>query len=281
MSGKYKIGMASKQSGVSPQTVRYYEKENLFTSVKNDPGNTRYYNARHFKWLSNIRRYFKCGFSEREVRELVHCQTLTEMTGIIDRKVEEARGELAELRRRIEALDALAYNVKRIDTLMGRIVLEHNPSMAFLVVREGNRILQGEKTEHMLAKWLENIQFTRLGSIIPQHILKEEPQNTYRLSGHCVPTSSLPQLHCAPDDPVLRIFPPMLCIHTVCELSTEEGLSPDKLLPHMYAYLEDFQLRICGDAFGQVLAVLDEGATAENSHPKATYYEYWIPVDKI
>ena len=280
MSKKYKIGMASKHSGVSPQTVRYYEKEDLFTSVKNDAGDTRYYHARHFKWLSNIRRYFKCGFSEQEVHQLVHCKTLPEMTLVIDRKIRESREELYELRKRIEALDMLSYDVKRIASLLGRIVVEDSPSMTFLILREGDRIIQGEEIEQALAQWLGSIQFTRLGSIIPVQILTENPQSTYRLSGHCVPTSGLSGLLCSQNHSALRSFSSTLCIHTICEL-TDEEISPDRILSHVYEYLKDFHLRICGDAFGQVLAVLDEGATAENAHPKATYYEYWIPVERI
>lgn len=276
----YKIGMASKHSGVSPQTVRYYERENLFTSIKNDSNTTRYYNARHFKWLSNIRRYFKCGFSEQEVCKLVHCKTLPDMAAVIDRKIEETRDELNTMRMRIEAMESLAYNVKRIESLLGRIVIDDSPLMAFLIVREGERMLQDEETEQMLAKWLNGIQITCLGSIIPMHILVDEPQSNYRLSGHCVPTSRLPELLCSESDPVLRCFPATRCIHTVCEL-TDESLSPDHLLSHVYAYLKDFSMSICGDAFGQVLAVLDEGASAESDHPAATYYEYWIPVREI
>ncbi len=280
MNEKYKIGMASKYSGVSPQTVRYYEKKNLLTSIQNDLGDTRHYNVRHFKWLTNIRRYFKCGFSEQEVWKLIHCKTLPEMASIIDQQTEKSRAELGELRSRIQALDALSYDIKKIDTLLGRVVPEENPPMTFLILREGDEMIQDAETERTLEKWLEEIHLTSLGSIIPMRILTEERCSSYRLSGHCVPTSELSKLHCTQNDPALRNYPPVQCIHTACKLENN-GISPEILLPHVYEYLEDFQLRICGDAFGRALAVLDEGASVENTHPQATFYEYWIPVDKI
>lgn len=280
MNQKYKIGMASKHSGVSPQTVRYYEKKNLLTPLQNDQGDTRHYNARHFKWLSNIRRYFKCGFSEQEVWKLIHCKTLPEMSSIIDLRIEKSRAELDELRSRIQALDALSYDIKKIDTLLGRVVPEKNPPMSFLILREGERMIEDEETDCVLEKWLEEIHFTSLGSIIPMQILTEDRQSSYRLSGHCVPTSELAKLGCTEEEPALRHYPSVQCIHTACELA-DSGLSPEVLLPHVYEYLEDFQLRICGDAFGRALAVLDEGASVEDTHPKATFYEYWIPVEKI
>ena len=277
---KYKIGMASKHSGVSPQTVRYYEKQELFTSMKDDFSTTRYYSVRHFKWLSNIRRYFKCGFSEQEVRELVNCDNFEEMTAIIDGRIEESRRELQELRSRIESMERMSCNVKRIPALLGRVVEEENPEISILITRRGNHMIEDAQTESTLAKWLSGIQMTSLASIIPQKMLCEQPESLYRLSGHCTLTRNLPLLDCQKDDPVLRTIEPQRCLHTVCEL-VGENLSPKKLMPYIYTYIQDFGLRICGDAFGQSLAVLKESENAESLRPKASYYEYWIPVCEI
>lgn len=277
---KYKIGMASKHSGVTPQTVRYYEKQEPFTSLKDDFSTTRYYGVRHFKWLSNIRRYFKCGFSEADVRELVNCENFEQMTGIIDRRIKESRRELQELRGRIEAMEWMSCNVKRIPSLLGRVVTEENPEISILITRRGGRMLEDAHTERVLAKWLDNIQMTALASVIPQSILLDEPESTYRLSGHCTLTRNLPLLGCDENDPAICTYKPRMCLHTVCELKGED-LSPKALMPYVYDYVRDFGLRICGDAFGQSLAVLKEAENAETSRPKAMYYEYWIPVCEI
>lgn len=277
---KYKIGMASKHSGVSPQTVRYYEKQDLFASLKDDFSTTRYYGVRHFKWLSNIRRYFKCGFSEQEVRELVNCDTLEEMSQVIDNRIEISQEELRKLRSRIASMERMNSNIRRIPSLLNRVVVEENPAFSILITRAGDRMLNDAATEHALAQWLEQIQMTSLASIIPQEILKEEPESSYRLSGHCVPTASLHLLGCNFSDSSLYTFQPQMCLHTICMLTGDE-LSPRKLMPHVYQYLQDFELQICGDAFGQCLAVLKESDNAEKYRPKATYYEYWIPFQEI
>ncbi len=277
---KYKIGMASKHSGVSPQTVRYYEKRALFASLKDEFSTTRYYNVRHFKWLSNIRRYFKCGFSEQEVHALVNCVTLEDMTQIIDQRIEISQRELKELRSRIASMERMRTNIQRIPSLLNRVVLEECPSFSVLITRAGDAMLNDAATEQMLTKWLEQIQMTNLASIIPQKILCETPERSYRLSGHCVQTTFLPMLGCSADDPILRTIQPQPCLHTIC-LLTGDQLSPAKLMPHVYQFLQDFDLKICGDAFGQSLAVLKESDNAETFQPKATYYEYWIPVCEI
>lgn len=277
---KYKIGMASKHAGVSPQTVRYYEKQDLFSSLKEDFSTTRYYSVRHFKWLSNIRRYFKCGFSEQEVRELVNCDTLEEMTQLIDQRIDISQRELKELRGRIASMERMRTNIQRIPSLLNRVVLEECPAFSVLITRAGDDMLHDAATEQMLTRWLEQIQITSLASVIPQKILCESPDSTYRLSGHCVQTAFLPMLGCSADDPVLRKIQPQPCLHTICAL-TGDKMAPAKLLPHVYQYLQDFGLKICGDAFGQSLAVLKESDNAETSQPKATYYEYWIPVREI
>ena len=277
---KYKIGMASKYVGVSPQTVRYYEKQELFASLKEEFSTTRYYDARHFKWLSNIRRFFRCGFSEKEVHQLLNSETLEEMQRVIDRRIDASRVELQEVRTRIEAMERMSCDIRKIPALLGKVAMEENPEMSILITREGNRMLEEEETERMLCRWLDQIQSTSVASVIPQEVLCGDPESSYRLSGHCMPTHQLRQFGWDENDPVLRTIKPRLCLHTICEMRGED-LSPRTLMPHVYEYVRDFALQICGDAFGQSLAVLKETDNVEYARPKAAYYEYWIPVCRI
>ena len=277
---KYKIGMASKYVGVSPQTVRYYEKQELFSSLKEEFNTTRYYDARHFKWLSNIRRFFRCGFSEKEVHQLLNCETLEEMQQVIDRRIDASRAELQEFRARIEAMERMSCDIRKIPSLLGRVAMEENPEISILITREGNRMLEEEETERMLSRWLAQIQSTSLASVIPQEVLCGDPGSSYRLSGHCMPTYQLRQLGWDENEPVLRTMKPQLCLHTICEMKGDD-LSPRAIMPHVYEYLRDFSLQICADAFGQSLAILKEAENVEHTRPKAAYYEYWIPVCKI
>ena len=97
-------------------------------------------------------------------------------------------------------------------------------------------MVEDEETEQMLSVWLEHIQKTTLASIVPERVLRDEPESSYRLSGHCMLTCQLRETGCNMDSPVLRTMKPRLCLHTICELASE-NLSPKFLMPHVYEYL--------------------------------------------
>ena len=67
---RYKIGVLAKQFGVSPQLLRFYEKEGLLPAHTDQGSATRHYSARNFKWLFSIRRYYTQGFSTEEIKRL-------------------------------------------------------------------------------------------------------------------------------------------------------------------------------------------------------------------
>lgn len=274
---KYKIGTAAKQSGVTPQTIRFYESRDLIQSFKEEFSSTRYYGARHFKQLANIRRYFKQGFSEGEVAGLLACQSLEEMQALYAAQRRACREEIEQLMARLDSLDRQLDDIRKVDSLYGRIVEEESPLLHMLITRRGDEMDESPEVEDTLSRWIEQIHLVRASSIIPQDTFVHHPSDGYRFSGYCAFPQDLARLSCGPGDVCLRAFAPRRCLHTVCALIGKD-ISPMRLMPHVYAYLEAHSLAVDGDIFGSCIAVLDEQKNKTDYKPGATYYEYWIPV---
>jgi DNA-binding transcriptional MerR regulator len=100
------VGEVAKQVGVTPKTVRYYEKIGLLPPAKRGPNGYRYFRLNELNRLLFIQRAKSLGLTLSEIRELVivaedgHCtMTRTELGQILDDKI-------ADCTRRIEALAA-------------------------------------------------------------------------------------------------------------------------------------------------------------------------------
>jgi DNA-binding transcriptional MerR regulator len=64
---EYAIGAFAQATGLSPHTLRYYEKEELLT-VKRGRGGQRYYLEADLRWLEFITRLKDTGMSIKEIR---------------------------------------------------------------------------------------------------------------------------------------------------------------------------------------------------------------------
>ncbi|MBN9661640.1 MAG: heavy metal-responsive transcriptional regulator [Acidobacteria bacterium] len=68
------IGKAAQQTGLSVDTIRFYEKEGLLMEPPRSEGGFRLYTARSIEHLQFIRKAQELGFSLSEIRELMLIQ---------------------------------------------------------------------------------------------------------------------------------------------------------------------------------------------------------------
>src|SRR3954466_5980187 len=68
------IGKAAQQTGLSVDTIRFYEKEGLLIQPSRSEGGFRLYSSRSIEHLQFIRKAQELGFSLSEIRELIVIQ---------------------------------------------------------------------------------------------------------------------------------------------------------------------------------------------------------------
>jgi MerR family mercuric resistance operon transcriptional regulator len=102
------IGALSEQTGVSVETIRYYEREGLLPSAPRTAGGHRAFGEAHLRRLIFIRRSRELGFSGAEVRTLLGFvdggYTCGEVRDLTLRHLASVRAKLADLRHLEETL---------------------------------------------------------------------------------------------------------------------------------------------------------------------------------
>lgn len=103
----HSIGAASKQTGCSVPTIRYYEEVGLLPAAPRTEGNQRHYDDSAIRRLTFIRRCRDFGFTIEQVRDLVSLvdqpeRDCVEVRDIAQVHLEEVQTKLAEL----QALEA-------------------------------------------------------------------------------------------------------------------------------------------------------------------------------
>ncbi len=112
------IGEFSERSGLSTDTLRYYEKIGLMPSPDRDPGGRRTYSSDHLQWVEFLQVLRSTGMG---VRDMARYASLREdgLASVADRldMLEIHREKVAEERRRLAAVEALLTN--KIDMFQG------------------------------------------------------------------------------------------------------------------------------------------------------------------
>jgi MerR family transcriptional regulator, copper efflux regulator len=96
------IGKAAQQTGLSVDTIRFYEKEGLLMQPPRSEGGFRLYTSRSIEHLQFIRKAQELGFSLSEIRELTVIQderteACTHVRDLIEQRLKAVRQKIQNL----------------------------------------------------------------------------------------------------------------------------------------------------------------------------------------
>ena len=99
-----RIGEAAKQTGLSIDTIRFYEKERLLRHSTRTEGGFRLFGPSEIQALKFIRKSQELGFSLSEIRELLilrseHVPACSHVKELVERKLTDVEQKIDELRK--------------------------------------------------------------------------------------------------------------------------------------------------------------------------------------
>lgn len=110
MNGSMAIGEVAKSSGVSIETIRYYEREGLLAAAERKESGYRVFNQDHVRRLRFIQKAKTLGFSLREISELL---SIREDPKGSSREVKAlARAKLVDIEEKIRVLQRMKRSLK-------------------------------------------------------------------------------------------------------------------------------------------------------------------------
>ena len=108
----YSIGQVAKQSGVSVETVRYYEKEGLLEVPERKESGYRQFKGDTIARLSFIQQAKKLGFSLKEIGELL---SITSDANTVCNDVKQlSQDKLVDIENKIKMLQQMRKSLKNL-----------------------------------------------------------------------------------------------------------------------------------------------------------------------
>ena len=115
---EFSIGILSERSGVSVETIRYYEKIGVMAIPARSAAGYRVYDLDHLRRLHFVRRGRELGFSLDELRGLLHlvdghAYTCGEVHELAIRHLADIRRKIRDLRRLEKVMSEMAAQCTR------------------------------------------------------------------------------------------------------------------------------------------------------------------------
>jgi Hg(II)-responsive transcriptional regulator len=113
-------GDVAEKADVNPETLRYYEREELIPKPRRSDGGIRLYDESYVERLRFIRRAKELGFTLAEIKGLLELRveegaTCRDVKARAETKIEEVEARIRDLRRIRDALSQLADSCDRED----------------------------------------------------------------------------------------------------------------------------------------------------------------------
>ena len=109
------IGEAARRTGLSVDTLRYYEKIQLMPRIARDSGGRRRYGERDLSQLRFIQRAQRCNFSLMDIGELLKLRRTPEAPRLQVQQLTEQK--LKEIKARREDLERLQHELELLLSL--------------------------------------------------------------------------------------------------------------------------------------------------------------------
>ena len=113
-----RIGRVAQDTGVTIDTIRFYEKQGLLRRSPRSEGGFRLFGAEDIEALKFVRKAQELGFSLNEIRELLilradHVPACSHVKDLLDQKLAMVRQKIAELQKLEGGLKSALRKCKR------------------------------------------------------------------------------------------------------------------------------------------------------------------------
>jgi DNA-binding transcriptional MerR regulator len=276
----YRIKEVARLFGMSPEALRYYEREHIVLPLRNAENGYRYYNKFSILRLNNCKRLRSMRFTMKEIKQiLVH-----DTPEAFSKRIAGKRKEIKHIIQWYKALDAC---MAEYETVLNRIPFDLNvchikdsPELYYILHYEDMQLLTENGSSSLYPLWLDKMPLVRIFSISPLESVLNGPP-LVRKGGLAVPAKHAALCGIDPQAPGVHHIQSVTCVYTLLAVeNTYESVH--NRFAHVLEYIRTNNLSLAGDPWAfQVLKkhqILNSDDHDIVEKEGTVYYVYYIPV---
>ncbi len=263
-SRRYKIGEVSDIIGVSPESIRYYERLHLIKPEKNPISGYRYYSAWDINMLMKARSYRQQGFAINEVVEIMKDFNPAKTVEMLSEKEEKLTREVAEKLKLLMQVRTDQVLLRDAISDCNEIKFEYRPAMHFLQTQVGYDMVASHRD--LFGRWIQDYA----AYVLPGGVYHGPDANDVAY-GLFVEDSKLSDVSFK-NEPELQALPSLFCLTTSFFSGSDVELKCDSFR-FAFDYIEERGLEVIGEPVSRIVMMARSGESAYRS-----LHKLWIPV---
>lgn len=265
-----KIGTLAKFAGVTSHTIKYYEKEGFFSSIRDSHSNYRFYNLSSCTYLHECIKYRNLGFSVKELNTLCKIADSTTIKEMLIERMNAIDTELEELLTKKQMAHSYYEELLSLDENLNEWFICNFPENYFLAQTKQLEYLDEYQMEKNGINLIDYLPYAKSCVKLPKETLEGNSNLFYW--GQLLPCSF------APND-LMEKRPELKKIGgkkqkafiTYLALPGKAYTSDGELVRRIHEIYHNFSSEYFGDAYAVRMKIAYE--------PKEThYFKVYIPI---
>lgn len=172
----YRIGRLVDETGITQDTLKFYERQGILTPYKKDSG-YRYYDVPECGTIMQIRYLRQLGFSVKEISNMMDNSNPGKIVDIVDQKIEDTDKAIQKMKLMQKALKNYSRLCHAVYEKPNKWVIENCQDYYFLKHTTAANFLGEENVSKYLKSWINEFIDINISLFIPEQKIYSENED--------------------------------------------------------------------------------------------------------
>lgn len=151
----YKIGEIAKILGISPETIRNYEKKGIIRPYKEEDSHYRYFDIIQINHLLNLQKYQKYGYHLQDIKDIMNEHTMHDVYESLMTQEQILMNEAFYLNLKLNSVHATMSCMIEAQHAKQGCFLGTRPALYRLSYQRNRELIQDKRVQEELTRWLK------------------------------------------------------------------------------------------------------------------------------
>lgn len=265
-----KIGTLAKFAGVTSHTIKYYEKEGFFSSIRDSHSNYRFYNLNSCTYLHECIKYRNLGFSVKELNTLCKIANSDTINDMLLKHIDDIDLEIEKLLIKKQMTQSYYQELQNLDVHLNDWFICNFPSHYFLAQTKQLEYLDDYQMEKNNVNLIDYLPYAKSCVCLPKETMEGASNMFYW--GQIIEKKYFPEelLKKRPDLQTIG-GPKQKAFVAYLSICTKNYTSDGELVRRIQQIYKNFSSDYHGDAYAIRIKIAYE--------PKEThYFKVFLPI---
>ena len=163
----YRSGDIARMLGISQEAIRYYEKQGIILSDKDEENGYRHFRFRKLIALAELRMFSRMGFSVQRAWQMVNGENIANVSARLAENEQDLTNQIERLTQIQEFSAQLRRDISQIPKNLNQLSLQQVPGFYHMKFQNNRQIIKDKQHEQSIKMWYESSPAVKAAVLCP------------------------------------------------------------------------------------------------------------------